>query len=1360
MANARWSMQQQHQQKQQWDDWEQQQGGWTQEEAPRPPSGPPPQAPSWQRAQPQAWQQQARQPVSHAQTGPAQTWNQGGSWAQQPPANPPAKAPLTTVKQEVTESGALPGETDREAKIRIESAKIRAELRKAREEAESRERDGDEKRKEADSVKEKKKEDEDSAKLEKMLPGLEEKTLNCEDEAEKVVIVAAPLAMEAVEELRELQLSAIRETERAVKAATSTVSLLRRELERKKTEVESFAPIAQETAKEEFGKIEARIASIQAKLDEHKTVRKDHELALQAEKLFGELAMRLASVEIDCEKAAMMAEPLAKALDTRPQEIAASEIRETKEALRVAQATLAPTMRLITGKVSGLKGPVKNKMLELQTRAESSQTMLDRAQKTVDEAQSRAACAPLLKQASEKVAAVEEVLQTMRESEAPFLMGLETMPAGEAAEVLLAMELAATTSHGAVADANKFINLKMVEVGRLAEGAAESARQEMERVKQQLDEAMERVKAFQAETTKRKRLNIVEVIKQKIDEAESAVSKMKEAGALLQSAEPDKVSEVLEAAHAAEVEAQKVVAVARSEVQEKQQDLKPLEGTHPEIVKSNSDMLRTKVRVNYMEAELTKFRHLAKNYEERIRVEKSLIEVTESLKEAETEIERLHEVSRGWQAAEKPPAEEEKQVTTVQNKLSSTTVQVEMKLQTSQGLETKELKGIFGRLQRAQWKLDRVKETARAHHRALATKIVRDATAAVHKAEAKVAEVSSRATPRQDVPISDLEQLNQEAASTLELVAEAGEAMAKGSASQLILEAKVEFARLQLRWKVLEKKGKAASENIASSFDRACTAATTAALEALRSAARKDGGVYDVDSLFTELSEGAAEISEKQFSDWFIKHKADVSISGDKVSFAFKKIAPHGLTPRIFANALADFYVCTRDITITDDFSIQSAKKIRKLDSAEILEALGGTKQDRTLELERVQCRAVRDGTVGWVTIKSNSGVEYLKRAPKPFLWCRQNVALHEKADPDSKSTRELRPGEVLELLEGPREQRLASDMRVRGVTCHEEAGGWLQVKDKSGSVFAKTSNKVSKCVSPIAMTFTPSFENHVRRIEVGEALEALDGEPEKTDGAMRRRFRACCDGKEGWVTVKGNQGKIYINSCPGKHYIVQQAAPLHAGLGAESPLVRVLMPGEAFTAYEEPKEVSGGEKQTVYRARSFGDIAEGWIIASSGEVQMWTSKHKVLRPVPLTRTLAANEAAEVIEVVRLLEPNEIVETTEHPTEDPSTGQLRVRCVALSDKAAGWATVREGATLALSLQPATPADEAAAAEALAAIAASAAAAKAAEAAAAREAAAPAVAPVSAGKGVKRAAPSMIVKQEKADFNKRPKGKGW
>ena len=93
-----------------------------------------------------------------------------------------------------------------------------------------------------------------------------------EDEVGKVAILAAPLSMEAVGELQGLQVSAFRDTERAVKAALSTIG--------------------------------------------------------KAEKLFGELASRLAGVEIDCVKAAMMSAPLTKALDTNPHEINASELRK------------------------------------------------------------------------------------------------------------------------------------------------------------------------------------------------------------------------------------------------------------------------------------------------------------------------------------------------------------------------------------------------------------------------------------------------------------------------------------------------------------------------------------------------------------------------------------------------------------------------------------------------------------------------------------------------------------------------------------------------------------------------------------------------------------------------------------------------------------------------------------------------------------------------------------------------------------------------------------------------------------------------------------------------------------------------
>merc|ERR1712217_753525 len=211
------------------------------------------------------------------------------------------------------------------------------------------------------------------------------------------------------------------------------------------------------------------------------------------------------------------------------------------------------------------------------------------------------------------------------------------------------------------------------------------------------------------------------------------------------------------------------------------------------------------------------------------------------------------------------------------------------------------------------------------------------------------------------------------------------------------------------------------------------------------------------------------------------------------------------------------------------------------------------------------------------------------------------------------------------------------------------------------------------------------------------------------------------------------------------KHYICLQASPVHAGLSADSAVVRVLMPGEAFAAFEEPKEVAGGEKLTMYRARAITDGAEGWVVSTrEEEVQVWSSQYKILKTAALTRTLAANEAAEVIEVIRLLESNELVDIAEQPTEDPSTGQLRTRVIALKDKSVGWVTVREGSGAeSLLLRPVVP-DEAM------------------PAAGDAGEAAPATPPMaSLGKGAKRPMP---VKQEDYSWNvgpstKRYKGKG-
>lgn len=285
-------------------------------------------------------------------------------------------------------------------------------------------------------------------------------------------------------------------------------------------------------------------------------------------------------------------------------------------------------------------------------------------------------------------------------------------------------------------------------------------------------------------------------------------------------------------------------------------------------------------------------------------------------------------------------------------------------------------------------------------------------------------------------------------------------------------------------------------------------------------------------------------------------------------------------------------------------------------------------------------------------------------------------------------------------------------------------------------------------------MTDAADFEdcNMVRRIDAGEALEELDKEQFKPpEGGVRRRFRACKDGKEGWITTHGSQGTVYAKIAT-RHYIIQSAAPVHAGLSAESAVVRVLMPGEAFQAFEEPKEVCGGEALTFYKVRAFADGAEGWVTSGlEKEIADWTSKFKVLRTLPLTRTLAANEAAEIQEVVRYLEADEIVDLAEHPLNDTSTGQLRARITAVSDQASGWATVRgEGSSVALLyMQPATE-EERKEAETAAKLSAAGAAAPSSPPLETRAPTARAAAPISS-RGVKREfsayQPPMRVKQE-------------
>merc|ERR1719204_2088243 len=208
-------------------------------------------------------------------------------------------------------------------------------------------------------------------------------------------------------------------------------------------------------------------------------------------------------------------------------------------------------------------------------------------------------------------------------------------------------------------------------------------------------------------------------------------------------------------------------------------------------------------------------------------------------------------------------------------------------------------------------------------------------------------------------------------------------------------------------------------------------------------------------------------------------------------------------------------------------------------------------------------------------------------------------------------------------------------------------------------------------CRQSIALT--PNFDigngKPLRKLEVGEALEVIS-EEQKDDkrGMVRCQARSKMDGKEGWVTLKGNQGTAYMEESD-RHYTCKAPVSLETRFECGTALVRTLEAGELFEMLEGPRmEVKEGASRL--RGRSLTDGSEGWI-TGPGEVTVpWTPAHRCRQSTPLTES--ADPASRAL---RELDVDEAVEALEAPQSERGLMRVRVRCE--QDGALGFATVQD-----------------------------------------------------------------------------------
>lgn len=474
----------------------------------------------------------------------------------------------------------------------------------------------------------------------------------------------------------------------------------------------------------------------------------------------------------------------------------------------------------------------------------------------------------------------------------------------------------------------------------------------------------------------------------------------------------------------------------------------------------------------------------------------------------------------------------------------------------------------------------------------------------------------------------------------------------------------------------LEANCKKSVMSLRAEVKKASEAAHSACAAALRAYAKESGA--GPEEVFNTMSQTTGEVSLARLQA-FLAPLPNCPTSV-KLEHGLARYAG-GISKLVLLEMLQEYYKCVKDIVVTETFELKDSKTIRKLTLGETVEIIEGAKLEETAGISRVQCRCLMDGAVGWVSLCGNAGTPFLEKCGKPYFSCQEAEPIAGAFEATSAEVRQLVGGEVIEILEGPRREPPTEVQRVRGKAKQDGKMGWVTLKDASGASFFEKTN-LYLCKQGIAMTSTCDMGEGkaVRKLDVGEALEALEEEVvDEKRSLTRLHVKAIRDGKDGWITLKGNQGTAYaeIND---KLQSCTESMALETRMTTGSIAVRTLENGELFEFMDAPKtDVKEGNNRV--KGRALSDGSEGWFTLTAKNMAVWSPRCKVVVSAELKDGWGPSA-----EAVRTLEVGEFVQALAPPERDDGTGLVLVKVSADKDGKVGFVAMKSADGKAL-LEP-------------------------------------------------------------------------
>lgn len=519
-------------------------------------------------------------------------------------------------------------------------------------------------------------------------------------------------------------------------------------------------------------------------------------------------------------------------------------------------------------------------------------------------------------------------------------------------------------------------------------------------------------------------------------------------------------------------------------------------------------------------------------------------------------------------------------------------------------------------------------------------------------------------------PLEAMDKANADLQSTLDLTDKLLESIRttldsiKSTTTRVVSEVRNTVMKHKSKVAAIESKCKKQAVGLRHARGEVADAAHQAVMEALRAHVHEKGS--NTDAFFSEHAKGQ-DIPLATFRA--ILANLPGELTSAQLDLGLERY--HGGIGRLaLCSMLQEYRRVVKEIAVTSAQAVKEGKSVRKLAVGEIVEVLEPGKFDKAVDLPRVRCRALLDGVDGWVTLKGNQGTNFLDKCPKPYFWFSAEAPLTEDFDSTSAQKRTAQPGEVVELVQGPKKEASQEVDRVRVKAAKDGKTGWITMNDSTGAEFLKA-KKLLICKQSIAITnaFDISEGKALRKLDKDETLEIVEEATlDEKRGLHRVKAKATRDQVEGWVTIKGNQGTTYSEEST-KHFVCLKASPMEARFSSGSTFTRTLEENEVVEVVEGPKtEVKEGAKRVNGRTTS-GDSV--WFTLQTTSVFSWEPRYSCEVATNLHDGLRSASA----KVVRELQVGEGMEALDLPVFDSEAKEVRVRVRAKKDRAVGFATV-------------------------------------------------------------------------------------